>query len=574
MNKKHNIMKKKIKKLRKKIKKFAYYYYNLNTSKITDEKYDFLVKKLKKLEKKYPKLKKKINLYKYLSKNFKIKKHSLPMLSIKNTYSINEVYKYIKKIKQKYKEKNFCCELKIDGIAVSLIYKNNYLIKALTRGNTIQGEDITKNIINILDIPIIIKYKKIFNYLEIRGEIYISKKNFQKINKLNLINNKKCFSNSRNLVSGTIRQLNTECVRTRNLSFFAYDIIYNKYNRLIKKTHLECLNKIKEIGFPIEENTKILNNIEDIKNFYKKIIKKRKKIKFEIDGIIIKINNRIIQNNFINTKYIKWAIAYKFPTQKKSTFLKEIKYKIGRTGIITPIGIIKTINIGGVNIKHVNLYNLKYIKKLSLSIEDKILIERAGDVIPKINKILKKSKNSKISIPVKCPSCGNKINFDHIPKCTSNLICLEQIKKNIINTVSKNGLNITYLGPKIIKKLFSQNYIKNITDLFFLKQKNIHKILGIKKKLSKKILLSIEKSKKIKLTNFIYSLSIPGIGINTAKKISKKYKTLNNFLDINLKNLKQFKILSHKKSNSILEYLNNKNNINLIKKLIKILNIN
>ncbi len=559
---------KKFLKINKKVKIYYYYYFYKNKSLITDEEYDFLVKKLEKLITKYPLLKKysllknKIN-YKF-SNFFKKNKHYILMLSIKNTYSYIQTFKYIKKIKDKYKNKKFCCELKIDGIAISLLYQNNKFTKALTRGDGIYGENVTKNILNIKSIPKKINSKEKFLNLEIRGEIYIKKKEFLKINK------NKNFSNSRNLVSGTIKSNNYNITKNRKLSFIAYDIIINN-NRKYFLTQLHSLNKIKELGFKIEKNTKIYNNIKKIYKYYLYIKKIRKKINFNIDGIVIKVNNKYIQNIIgYNNKYIKWAIAWKFPSIKKKTKIKKIKFKISKNGTIIPIIVIKKVKIGGVIIKNINLYNLNYLYKLKINIKDSVIIERSGDVIPKIVKVIK-NNNNKIFKIKKCPWCKSKINIkEKIPKCYNNLKCPQQFKKILIHFVSKKALNIKNLGNKIINKLIKYNYLKSIIDIFKLSINKIIKIPQINIKLAKKIILSIKLTKKnIKLNNLIYALSIPNIGEYTSIKISKKIKTFKNFINLNKRNMFKNNFLYKKQIISIINYIDN--NKKLLKKINKIL---
>ncbi len=572
MNKK---IKNKIKKLNKKIEKYSFYYNNLNKSLIKDEEYDFLIKKLEKMEKNYPKYINKNNITNkikyYLPIKNKNNKHYLPMLSINNIYNKKELKKYINNIKKKFKniKINFCCELKIDGVAISLIYINNFFKYALTRGDGIYGENVTENIKQIKNIPLYIK-ENINKYLEIRGEIFITKKNFYKINKKQNKKKEKIFSNQRNLTSGTIRLIDKNIVKKRNLSFIGYDLIINKKNRLHTNDQFKCLNKIKKYNFKIEKNSKICSSYKEIINFYNKILLKRKKLKYEIDGIVIKINNREIQETISNNnKYIKWAIAFKFPTKKKITILKKIKYKISKQGFIIPIGIIKPTFINGTIIKKINLHNLKYLSKLSLRKNNKIIIEKSGEIIPKINKIIKCEKNEKIKIPKKCPSCKNKLNFkNNIPKCNLYYTCKNQIKKRIYDSISKNGLNIKNIGQKLINKLIDKKYIKNNIDILNIKKKQLLKINKIKKKKANNILKSIKHSKKnIKLHKFIYSLSIPNIGKTTSKNISKEFKTLKNFIFFKIKNIKN---ISKKKIYYINKYLKNKNNIKYINSLYNI----
>ncbi len=563
-----NKIKKKILKIKRKIKIFSYYYFYKNKSIISDENYDILLKKLEKLEKKYPFLKSKNSptkkiYYKFI-KNFPIKKHNIPMLSIKNFYSFNKICKYINRIKKKHKIKNFCCELKIDGMAISLIYKNNILYKSLTRGNGLYGENVIKNIKYINSIPKYINSKdKIYN-LEIRGEIYISKKNFLKINK-----NKK-FSNSRNIVSGTIRNLNKKIIRKRKLSFIAYDIIINN-NRKNFLTQYESLKKIKKLGFKIDNKTKVIDNINNIKKYYNKIKKIKKKIKFDIDGIVIKINNKFIQEKIKNNnKYIKWCISWKFKSKKKISKVKNIIFKMSKNGTIIPIIIIKKIKIQGTKIKKINLYNLNFLNKTKINIGDNVLIERSGNVIPKIIKIIK--KNSKKYLIKKCPFCKKKININEkIPKCYYNK-CYEKLINNIIFFCSKEAFNIIGLGKNIIKKLIKYKCIKNIIDIFKISKYKLIKIPKIKDKLSNKIIKSINiAKKKVKLHNIINSLSIPNIGKYYSIKISKNIKCLKNFIKLNKKNIFCLKNINKKKKKIIINYLKKKKNIKFLKKLNKIL---
>ncbi len=565
-------IKKKINKLKKKINKYDLYYFYKNKSIISDEKYDYLIKKLEKLENKYTFLKnknsptKKIN---YKFKNyFKIEKHNFPMLSIKNIYKYKELYKYIKQIKKKIKIKKFCCELKIDGIAISILYENNKLKKAITRGNGIFGENITKNIKYIKDIPKKIKTKQKIKNIEIRGEIYIKKKNFYKL--------KKNFSNSRNITAGTIRQSNIKLIKKRKLSFIAYDVIIHN-NRKIFIEQSRSIKKLKFFGFKTEKNIKIYNKILNIKNFFKKIKKKRKKIKFDIDGIVIKINNKYHQEIIgYNKKYIKWAIAWKFPSEKKKTQIKKIKFQVSKNGTIVPILIIKKIKINNVKIKKINLHNLNYLNKLSLSENNKIIVERAGDVIPKIYKIIN-SKKKKIIIPKKCPLCKKKINIkEKIPKC-KNIKCPSKIENIIVNFVSKKGINVIGLGKKIIKKLINYKQIKSIIDIINISKKKLIKIPNIKNKLAEKIENSIKNSiKKIKLNNLIYSISIPNIGSSLSENISEKIKSFDEFIKIKKNKLKKIKILGKTRINSIINFIKknkkfliklNNNIINIIKNL-------
>ncbi len=559
---------KKIIKLKKKIKKFSYYYFNKNKNIIEDEKYDLLIKKFKKLIKKHNINYNIKNIYYKIDKNFKKEKHNKPMLSINSVYTFDKLNKFIKKINKKYKKQKFCCELKIDGIALSLIYKKNKLYKSITRGDGKYGENITENIKQIKSIPKLINNKKKIKKIEIRGELFIKKKKFIKLNK------KKRFSNCRNFVSGSIKLLNKKKIKKRKLSFIGYElIINNKKNKI--KYQIKDLKKIKKFGFKISKYTSICKNIKQIKKYFNKIKKKRKYLDFDIDGIVIKINNKNIQNIIKNNNnYFKWCISIKFSSKKKITKVKKIKFNIGKSGIIVPLAIVKPIYINGIKIKKINLYNIKYYNKIKIKKYDKILIEYKGDVIPKIIKIIKRSKKKKFIKIKYCPSCKHKINNKvNIPKC-NNINCINKIIQNINNFISKKGFNIKGIGLKTIKILIKKKIIKSTIDILKLNKKKIKNIFNFKEKKIKNIIRSIKKSlKNVKLKNVIYSLSIPKIGFINSKKISKKIKKLKNFIYFN-NYKKKNKIINKKKIKEIKKYLKIKKNILYIKKIKNIINKN
>ncbi len=567
-----NKIKKKIIKLKKKIIKYSYFYFNKNKNLIENEKYDTLFKKLQDLEKLHPKYKinsptNKINYI--LCEKFKKKKHKIPMLSIKSLYTFKELSKFININIKKYYNINFCCELKIDGIAVSLIYKKNILKYSLTRGNGIYGENIINNVKEIKCIPKILKNKNKINKIEIRGEIFITKKNFLYINK----NNK--FSNCRNLTSGTIRQLNPYVTKKRKLSFIAYDIIINN-NRNIFNNQFNSLNYIKKLGFKINKYTKICNSLKDIKKYFNNIKNKRNNLNFDIDGIVIKINDKLIQEilNY-NNNYIKWAVSLKFYSSTKVSKVKNIKFNVGQSGIIVPIIYIKKIYLSCSKIKKINIYNLKIYKKMNICINDKVLITKQGDIIPKIIKVIKSKNNKKFLLPNKCPSCKKNLNLNSkIIKCNNNLNCNSKLLNKIIIFVSNKGFNIIGLGKKTIYLLIKYKIIKKITDLFNL---NISKLITlplIKYKKAKKILNNINNSiKKVKLYNVLYSLCIPKIGLSTSIYISNKLKKLDNFINIKKYNLyHKINKIGKLKIKSIKNYINNKifyKNLKSLNKIIK-----
>ncbi|QJC35941.1 NAD-dependent DNA ligase LigA [Enterobacteriaceae endosymbiont of Donacia cincticornis] len=574
--------KKKIINLRKIINNYNYKYYILNNSNILDYQYDKLINKLKKLENLYPYLRDKYSPTQIVGAKpllvYKKIKHKMLMLSLNNVFNENDLLKKfyypIKKIINKFE---FCCELKFDGIAVNLLYKNGILFSASTRGDGSIGENITKNILQIKDIPHILKGDIFPKYLEIRGEIFISKKNFQILNQKKIIKSK-IFSNTRSATYGIIKlnkNYNKKCLNL--LNFFSYGIGFT--NKKIFFNQKEILNSLKSYGIPISKHTKVFSSYHKIINYYKYFKKNRNLLPYDIDGIVIKVNN-IQQQNIIgyNNHAPKWSIAYKFPSQEKVTLLKKIIFQIGRTGIFVPIAKFSTVNITGVNINFATLYNINEIKKLDLRIGDTIVVQRCGDVIPKVIHVIKKKrflkKVKKILIPKICPSCHSILKMkENYLYCPAGLFCKSQLRAYLKHFISRDAININFIGNKLIDKLVEKNLIKNVIDLLNLNMNILSKIdyLGIKS--IQKILKFFKKKQNVMFNKFLFSLGIPGVGKITSYNISLSFKTLHKFLNTNIIKLYNIKGIGKKNSINILNFIKNKNNIYIITKLVEKINI-
>ncbi|WP_343192652.1 NAD-dependent DNA ligase LigA [Buchnera aphidicola (Taiwanaphis decaspermi)] len=569
-----------------KINYHNYLYYSINDPEITDYQYDLLINKLKYLEKKNPNLKQKNSPTKNIGNGIFFKKktykHLSPMFSLNNIFTYKEYLKFViktkKKIKKNKKKIELICELKIDGVAINLIYKEGVLIKALTRGNGISGEDVTKNIYNIKSIPKEINHEKIPKKIEVRGEIFINKKNFKYINKKLLTNKHKVFSSARNAASGSILQKNPKVTYQRKLMFLCHGYGYWE-NKKKPKSYLNAMMKLKSWGFPVDKNICLYKNDKNIYSYYNKIKKKRKKIKFDIDGIVIKINSTKLQNKIgYTSKFPKWAIAFKFPAEKCVTKVKYVKFQVGRTGVITPVAYLKTCYIANIKIKKVSLYNLNKISKLNLYINDIVIIKRSCDVIPKITKVIKSNNKNKkkIKIPIYCPSCKSILKYSYKKttyRCYASLICKDQIKKSLNHFVSKNAFNINNFGPKLSNFLIDNNYIKDFSDIFNLNTYILEKNSFISHKKSKKIINSIKNSKKILLYKFIYSLGIRNIGTINSLNISNYFNNINKIINVSLKDLYKIKNIGIKTANRFYRFIYNKKNRLIIKKLISMIKI-
>ncbi|QJC34355.1 NAD-dependent DNA ligase LigA [Enterobacteriaceae endosymbiont of Donacia crassipes] len=574
--------KKKIIKLRKIINNYNYKYYVLNNSNILDYQYDKLINKLKKLEDLYPYLRDKYSPTQIVGTKstliYQKIKHKMLMLSLNNVFNENDLLKNffypIKKIVNKFE---FCCELKFDGIAVNLLYKYGILFSASTRGDGLIGENITKNVLQIEDIPHILKGNIFPKYLEVRGEIFILKKNFQTLNQKKIIRSK-VFSNTRSATYGILKSNKNYNKKYLNLlSFFSYGIGF--VNKKFAFSQKGILNNLKTWGIPISQYTKVLSSYNKITNYYKFFQKTRNLLPYNIDGIVIKINNIQQQNIIGYTNHApKWSIAYKFPSQEKITLLKKVIFQIGRTGIFTPIAKFDTVNITGVNINFATLYNINEIKKLDLKIGDTIVIQRCGDVIPKITHVIKTKRFSKkikkISIPKICPSCYSSLQIkENYLFCPAGLSCKSQLKAYLKHFISRDAINISFIGNQLINKLVEQNLIKNVIDLLNLNIKILSKINNLNIKSIKKILKSLQKKQNVIFNKFLFSLGIPGIGKVTSYKISLSFKTLNKFLNTNIIELHNIKGIGKKNLINILNFIKNQDNIYVITKLLEKINI-
>ncbi len=540
-------------KLKNEINSHNKLYYDQNNPKISDSEYDLLWNELKSLEEKFPFLKTKksptIQVGYKANQGFSKVKHSSPMLSLENALNIEDVKKYIEKISRYLNLKNEFIELvaepKIDGLSISLKYKNGKFISGATRGDGQIGEDVTSSLMTIKNIPKEVINLKNIDVFEIRGEIYMDKKDFLFLNKNRKLNGESLFANPRNAAAGSLRQLDNEVVKKRNLKFFAYT--YGEISKEIAfKSQKEFLDIIRHYGFPTNEDFKICKNFNDIEIFYNEIEKKRDKLKYDIDGIVYKINYIDVQKRLgLVGRAPRWAIARKFPAEKAETQINDIKIQVGRTGILTPVAELNPVLIGGVRVSRVSLHNQDEIDRKDIRIGDTIKLQRAGDVIPQVISVdlSKRLKNSKkFIIPDKCPCCKSKTHRKEnevAVKCTGGLsICEDQQLGSLEYFVSRNAFNIEGLGGKNLKKFWMEGFIKYPFDIFYLdkfKEKIISKE-GFGEKSYLNLIKSINEKKIISLEKFIYSLGIPQIGQRTSNLLSKHFKNFHKWF-ISIENL-------------------------------------
>ncbi|BBI01071.1 DNA ligase [Buchnera aphidicola (Nipponaphis monzeni)] len=577
-----------LKKLQNIMLKHGYLYHTLDSPILSDAKYDYLINKLRYLEDKYLKLKPDYSPTRIIGSNLLPQwnkfSHLTPMLSLENIFSIKELYKFIQTIYCKlYHVKNlsFCCELKIDGLALNLIYENGILIKALTRGDGRLGEDVTINAKVIKNIPLTLKSAEVPRLIEIRGEIFISLSNFKKINNIKNDQCKKNFSNPRNLAAGSLRQTNSQILKKRKLIFLCYGcgVVKGIKNKFF--SHYNRFKKLKEWGFLVSKYNTICNNFGEILFFLKKIQKIKSTLNYNIDGIVIKVDSLEYQKKLGNTsQYPKWAASFKFNAKEKITEIINIDFKVGRTGMITPVAELKPIQLSGVTIQNVSLHNKSELEKLNISIGDKVLIRRSGDVIPYVIKVMSTHKisfqNKKINFPDKCPICYSIIKHtfnNKQSKCTGNIKCLAQTKGFLYHFFSKKAVNVVGIGKQLINKFISNN-ITDVIDIYKLNNNQTFKNKYLGEKSFKKIIQNLKQSKSISLSRFIYALGIPKVGIVISENIATYFNSLKKFIESSQEELLSVKKVGQIIASNILKYKNIKKNITLINLLINEIKFN
>ncbi|AAO26801.1 DNA ligase [Buchnera aphidicola str. Bp (Baizongia pistaciae)] len=574
-------------KLQDEIRYHAYLYHTLNSPKISDEKYDFLVIELQRLEKKckYSVRFKDSPTQSVGSENlpeFKKFSHITPMLSLNNVFIKNDFLKFYKKIVNNITVEKifFCSELKFDGVAINLIYINGLLFRAVTRGNGYEGEDVTSNVNMISSVPKKLIGIDIPETLEVRGEIFMLKSDFKKLNVRLTKFKKKLFSNSRNAASGSLRHKNAKVTELRSLTFYCYGCGYCSYENFTD-SHFLRLKKLKSWGFPISDYNFLHSSYDEILRFYNFIQNERYFLNFNIDGIVIKVDSICLQKSLSTTsKAPRWAVAYKFSDKIKITTIMNILYQVGRTGVITPVAQVTPIYISGVLIKKVSLHNFNEIRRLNLNIGDSVFIKRSGDVIPHIIEVASKCKlqrNEDISIPKFCPECGSKLKVDSFSnikiRCMAGLKCLSQFKKLLHYFCSKKGLNILGLGPKIIDKLVDLGYVSDLSDIFDLNVSLLTKVENIGIIKSQNIIRSINNSKNVSFSKFLCSLGIFEVGSIVARSISNYFFTLDKFMNSSKEEFLLINGIGVNIADNLYNFINDEFNKNIIFKLSKKLNI-
>ena len=557
------------------LNKYSYDYYVEDNPQISDTEYDTLYKQLEKLEQEYPEFildnSPTQRVGDRVLDEFEKVIHKVPMLSLSNTFSIEDLRDFDSRISKLSSDNSieYICELKIDGLAISINYENGKLVSAATRGDGMVGENVTENIKTIFSIPKTLKTKKSF---EVRGEVYLPKKSFELLNKEREENNEVLFANPRNAAAGSLRQLDSKITAKRRLSAFIYSVVGDENINSQKM----ALTVAADLGLPVNPNFKLCKTIDEVVDYIMYWEEHKQDLPYEIDGIVIKVNSYLLQEEIGSTqKSPRWATAYKFPEEELATKLLDIELSVGRTGIITPVAVLNPINISGSTVSKASLHNKDIIDELDIHIGDMVVVKKAGEIIPKVVRVveeLRLANSEKYIMPNICPSCESKTftkEGDPFTRCL-NSDCPEQNIRKIIHFASREALNIEGLGDKVVATLYEKGIIKHTIDLFSLDRNKLVELERMGDKSVDNLLNAIENSKQSSLDKVIFALGILNVGKKAGKILAEYYKNLTNFSKATVDELLELPDIGLITAESIVDYLSNDNNLRFINELIEI----
>ncbi|WP_100622914.1 NAD-dependent DNA ligase LigA [Candidatus Coxiella mudrowiae] len=576
-------IRKQVKQLRKEINDYDYRYYVLSEPVIPDSIYDQLFHELKQLEEKYPELIVSTSPTQRVGseplKTFKTVFHEIPMLSLDNVFDESGLRAFDKRIRQRLKSNGpieYTCEPKMDGVALSLLYEKGELIRAATRGDGFAGEDVTQNARTISTIPLQLRGHDFPRVVQIRGEVLMPREGFEKFNREAEKRGKKVFANPRNAASGSLRQLDPRITAKRPLIFYGYFLGLVRSSDLPQK-HSDVLVRFKKWGIPVISETMVVEDIEACLGYYEHLRKIRDMIPFDIDGVVVKVNSLSLQEKLGFVSHApRWAIAYKFPAQEKMTVVNDIEFYVGRTGAVTPVARLEPVSVGRVTVRNATLHNFNELRRKDIRVGDTVIVRRAGDVIPEIVAPLlaKRPKNAKvIKIPTRCPVCQAEVikpEGEAVARCMGGLYCHAQLRETIKHLVSRRAMDIEGLGDKLVTLFTNEKLIRDITSIYELDKAALLALPGMGKKSAENLLTAIEKSKKTTLPRFLYALGIRGVGETTARTLAQNFRELEPLMKASSEELLAIKDIGPVAVENIRGFFQQKYNVKLINKLIRL----
>lgn len=562
-----------IEQLREEIRYHNYRYYALDDPQIPDAEYDRLMQRLRELEAKYPNAitpdspTQRVGAAPLAA--FQTVVHEVPMLSLDNAFDEADFRAFNQRILDRLKstqELEFACELKLDGLAVSLLYRDGILVRGATRGDGVNGEDITQNVRTIDSIPLKLMGKDIPAVLEVRGEVYMPKAGFEALNEKARAAGEKLFVNPRNAAAGALRQLDSRITATRPLEMCAYSVGLVEGVEL-PETHTGLLAQLKAWGFLVNRETQLAKNPEECLNFYRQIQDKRPSLGYDIDGVVIKVNSRKLQETlgFIS-RAPRWAIAFKFPAQEEMTQLLDVEYQVGRTGAVTPVARLQPVFVGGVTVSNATLHNRDEIQRLGIKLGDTVIVRRAGDVIPQIVGVVENRRPADardVIFPNVCPVCGSPVETvadEAVARCSGGLICSAQRKEAIKHFASRKAMDIEGLGDKLVEQLVDQGLVHSIADLYQLTREQLAGLDRMAEKSAENILAALEKSKKTTLARFIFALGIREVGEATARNFAQFFGSFEALAEADYERLQQVPDVGPVVAHFVAEFFSQGNN--------------
>lgn len=574
---------KKIETLREELHKHNYYYYVMDDPQISDAKYDKMIRELLELEVKFPELSSpdspSMKVGAAPVKKFESVKHSVKMLSLDNAFSDADILNFDKRVKKELMTDEpilYTAEPKMDGVAVELVYKDGRLVSGSTRGDGETGENITSNVKTIRSVPILLQAHNrkhiIPSILEVRGEVFISKEGFKRLNENMLSQGLALFANPRNAAAGSLRQLDSKITAKRPLEIYFYGI--GEADGIDFQSHWDRLDAIKELGLRINPHIKPKLNIDAVLNYYKELADMRNTLPYDIDGMVVKVDSLQFQEQLGNTtRSPRWAVAYKFKAIQETTRVVDILVQVGRTGTITPVACLESVNIGGVNVSRATLHNEDEIEKKDIRIGDTVLVQRAGDVIPEIVKVITSARTGNEIIfymPQKCPSCNSQLIRDEkeaAVRCLNDN-CPAKIKSQIEHFVSKKAFDIDGLGEKLIDQLVEKKYLSSCADIFYLDKEKLEGMERMGLKSAENLIEAIDKSKNISFARFIYALGIRHVGEHIAEILTSKYTDYEKLHTAEYDDLKNIKGVGPVVAQSIVDFFMQEDNLCKIQRMI------
>ena len=561
-----------VKELREKLNHYSKLYYDEDDSPLSDYDYDMMMNELKEIENEHPELITKDSPTQHVGghvrEDFEKVTHEVPLKSLQDIFSFEELYDFDKRIKESGNT-NYCVETKIDGLSCALKYEKGILVQGATRGDGFVGEDVTANVKTIKSIPH--KLKEPID-ITVRGEVFISKEGFEKLNEEQEVLGKPLFANARNAAAGSLRQLDSKITKERPLDIYIFNV--QKIEDDIKfNSHWEELNYLAGLGFNVVPFRKLCSNIEEAIDAINEIGENRENLTFGIDGAVIKVDDLKLREKLGETfKVPRWAIAYKYPPEQKETVVKDIVCQVGRTGVITPMAILDPVKVAGSTISKTTLHNEDFVKEKDLRIGDHVIIQKQGDVIPEVIEVLKNKRTGnekKFTMPKYCPVCGAeaiRIDGESAVRCTG-IECPAKALRNIVHFTSRDGMNIEGLGYKIVEQLVDRKLIKNIADIYYLKLEDIASLKKNGKKFAENLINAINDSKNRDLSNLITALGIMHVGKKSAKILSRKFKTLDNLMQASIEDLTAKDDIGEIIADSIYQFFREEQTIDLINRL-------